>query len=108
MISAADRDQNRMAEVAVAARAIGRRLVGITSAENKALTDIMDASFLWPAGVSEMFSPLIAGIPAELFAAYRAEVIQEPFFRNFSGGRSTEGGGGISRIRTGSMVDEVR
>jgi glucosamine--fructose-6-phosphate aminotransferase (isomerizing) len=55
-----------------------------------------------------MFSPLIAAIPGELFAAYRAEVIQEPFFRGFTGGRSTEGGGGISRIRNSDILGEVR
>jgi glucosamine--fructose-6-phosphate aminotransferase (isomerizing) len=58
--------------------------------------------------VRELFSPLIAAIPAELFAAHRAEVIREPFFRDFSGGRSTEGGGGISRIRTSDIVTEVK
>ncbi len=39
-------------------------------------------------------------IPGELFSAYRAAALGEPFFRNFGGGRDPEGGGGISRIRT--------
>jgi glucosamine--fructose-6-phosphate aminotransferase (isomerizing) len=28
----------------------------------------------------------------------------EPYFRGFGGGRSIEGGGGISRIRTSELV----
>ncbi len=51
-----------------------------------------------------MFSPLVATIPGELFAAYRAEAIGEPFFRSFGGGRSQSGGGGISRIRTSELL----
>jgi glucosamine--fructose-6-phosphate aminotransferase (isomerizing) len=108
LISAADRDLSRMAEVAAAAKAIGRRIAAITSEANKAVSDLAEATFAWPAEVREMFSPLIAAIPGELFAAYRAEFIQEPFFRGFTGGRSTEGGGGISRIRTSDIITEVR
>ena len=37
-------------------------------------------------------------------AAYRAEQSGEPYFRNFEGGRSREGGGGISRIRTSQVL----
>lgn len=107
-ISAADRDRSRMAEAAVAAKAVGRRIAAITSTANAALSDIADAAFVWPAEVRELFSPLIAAIPGELFAAYRAEVVQEPFFRGFSGGRSTEGGGGISRIRTSEILTEFK
>jgi glucosamine--fructose-6-phosphate aminotransferase (isomerizing) len=65
----------------------------------KELIEKADAAFTF-APVKEMFSPLVTQIPGELFAAYRAEVIGEPFFRGFGGGRSTEGGGGISRIRS--------
>jgi glucosamine--fructose-6-phosphate aminotransferase (isomerizing) len=108
LISAADRDLSRVVEVATAAKAIGRRIVAITSQSNQALSDLAEATFAWPAEVREMFSPLIAAIPGELFAAYRAEVIQEPFFRGFTGGRSTEGGGGISRIRNSDILGEVR
>ncbi|MBE0686222.1 MAG: hypothetical protein IH585_09495, partial [Anaerolineaceae bacterium] len=32
------------------------------------------------------------------------ELLSEPYFRNFSGGRSKEGGGGISRIRTSETL----
>jgi glucosamine--fructose-6-phosphate aminotransferase (isomerizing) len=41
-----------------------------------------------------------------LFAAYRAEVSGERFFRGFEGGRSQEEGGGISRVRSSEMWGE--
>jgi glucosamine--fructose-6-phosphate aminotransferase (isomerizing) len=53
-----------------------------------------------------LFSPLITAIPGELFSAYRSDILDEPFFRNFGGGRSIEGGGGISRIRESEMWQE--
>jgi glutamine---fructose-6-phosphate transaminase (isomerizing) len=59
--------------------------------------------FPLPENLPEMFSPLLSAIPGSLFAAYRAAVLDEPFFRNFEGGRNPEGGGGISRIRTSQM-----
>ena len=51
-----------------------------------------------------MFSPLVACIPGMLFAAHRADVMGEPFFRAFGGGRDVSGGGGISRIRTSEIL----
>lgn len=101
-ISAGQRDLSRIVESAVAARAIGRRVAAIAPKSAKALHE-QAARSLYLAEVDEMFSPLIASIPGELFAAYRADVIGEPFFRAFTGGRSVEGGGGISRIRSSEM-----
>ena len=98
-ITAGDRDLSRTLEVVVAAKQIGRRVVVICPKTAKELIEKADAAFTF-APVKEMFSPLVTQIPGELFAAYRAEVIGEPFFRGFGGGRSTEGGGGISRIRS--------
>jgi len=98
-ITAGDRDLSRVLEVVVAARQIGRRVAVICPKTATELIEKADAAFTF-APVKEMFSPLVTQIVGELFAAYRAEVIGEPFFRGFGGGRSTEGGGGISRIRT--------
>ncbi|MDO9547232.1 MAG: SIS domain-containing protein [Pelolinea sp.] len=98
-ISAGDRDLSRAVEMAVAAKQLGR-LVGVISPKSAAgLTKYADHHFPIPE-VKEMFSPLITAIPGELFAAYLSEVKKEPFFRDFKDGRSIEGGGGISRIRT--------
>jgi glucosamine--fructose-6-phosphate aminotransferase (isomerizing) len=38
-----------------------------------------------------------------LFAAHRADVLGEPLFHTFGGGRDVSGGGGISRIRTSEL-----
>jgi glucosamine--fructose-6-phosphate aminotransferase (isomerizing) len=50
--------------------------------------------------VRECFSPLLTCLPGLLFAAYRAALLDEPYFRNFEGGRNVKGGGGISKIQT--------
>lgn len=102
IITAADRDYSRALEAAVAAKTIGRRLAVVAPKDAAELVKLADALLPIPR-VAEMFSPLVAAIPGELFAAYRADVIGEPFFRNFTGGRSVEGGGGISRIRTSEI-----
>lgn len=102
LITAADRDHSRMLEVATAAKQIGRRVAAICPENAQGITELADAAFTFPK-IPEMFSALVTQVPGELFAAYRAEVIGEPFFRNFEGGRSIEGGGGISRIRTSEV-----
>lgn len=104
LITAAQRDHSRMLEVATAAKQIGRRVAAICPEEAKRIIDLADASFTFPK-VPEMFSALVTQVPGELFAAYRAEVLGEPFFRDFKGGRDIEGGGGISRIRTSEVWD---
>lgn len=100
IITAADRDAFRAVEVAVAARTIGRRVVMIAP---EGPPDLRDVQYLHCAHVRELFSPLVACIPGILFAAYRADVIGEPFFRAFGGGRDPSGGGGISRVRTSDI-----
>jgi glucosamine--fructose-6-phosphate aminotransferase (isomerizing) len=104
LITAGDRDRSRMEEVATAARAVGRRVVAIAPASLSPLQETANKMLPLPEGVREMYSPLVASIPGELFAAYRAELLGEPYFRGFSGGRSQEGGGGISRIRTSELL----
>ncbi len=100
LISAADRDEDRSLEIATAAKAIGRQLAIIAPREST-LAEKAKADFLFPlaAPTRECFSPLLACLPGILFAAYRAQSTGEPYFRAFGGGRSAEGGGGISRIR---------
>ena len=55
----------------------------------------------------EIFSPLVTSIPGNLIAAYRAQLLNEPYFRSFGGGRDVSGGGGISRIRTSEIQVKV-
>jgi glucosamine--fructose-6-phosphate aminotransferase (isomerizing) len=107
LINTGTRDVPRATEVAEAARAIGRRIVVIAPQGRESLMDKADYTLALGDGVRETFSPLIAAIPGELFAAYRADVIGEPFFRNFGGGRSIEGGGGVSSIRESLMLEDI-
>lgn len=105
LISAGQRDLSRAEETAVAAKQVGRRVAVIAPQSAAQLHHLADAS-LPIADVPEMFSPLVASIPAGLFAAWRADLLGEPFFRNFTGGRDIAEGGGISRIQTSEMWDE--
>ena len=103
IISAGGRDLSRAVEVAVAAKTVGRRAVVVTPSTAIGLISAAGRALNFSTGVREMFTPIISAIPCELFAAHRADAIGEPFFRAFGGGRSVEGGGGISRIRTSEM-----
>ena len=107
LISAGDRDLSRATEVAVAAKTIGRRAVAVCPPDAARLVAAVNTTLPLVKGVREMFTPLVAFIPCALFAAYRAEVIGETFFRGFGAGRSLEGGGGISRIRTSELWTEA-
>jgi glucosamine--fructose-6-phosphate aminotransferase (isomerizing) len=105
LIGAAGRDYSRMAEVAAAAAAIGRRVAAVVPTSAAEITTHAAVHLPLSDGLDEMFSPVISAIPTSMFAAHRAEIMGEPYFRGFSGGRSIEGGGGISRIRTSQMLD---
>lgn len=108
LISAGERDLDRVLEVAVAAETIGRRLAIIAPAGSPLAQTETKASFMPLAGpLRECFSPLVSCLPGLLFAAYRAQLIGEAYFRGFGGGRSIEGGGGISRIRKSHRLTEL-
>jgi glucosamine--fructose-6-phosphate aminotransferase (isomerizing) len=104
IITAAERDATRALEIALAARAIGRRIVAVVPEGEVSVSAQADVTLRF-APIREMFSPLVACLPGMLFAAHRADVIGEPFFRAFGGGRDVSGGGGISRIRTSEIID---
>jgi len=104
IITAGERDATRALEIAVAARAIGRRIVAVVPEGQSPVSAQADVTLRF-APVREVFSPLVACLPGMLFAAQRADVIGEPFFRAFGGGRDVSGGGGISRIRTSEIID---
>lgn len=108
-IGAGGWDESRALELVTAAKAIGRR-VAVIAPRGSALATHPGIDFLWETAVPtrECFSPLLTCLPGTLFAAYRAQFLDEPYFRGFGGGRSAEGGGGISRIRDSQQVDTVR
>jgi glutamine---fructose-6-phosphate transaminase (isomerizing) len=105
VISAGGRDMSRAIEVIAAAKAIGRRIAVISPQEHTLLSGAAPR-FLPVVLMREMFSPLVQSIPAALFAAYRAEVTGESYFRDFGGGRKIEEGGGASRIRTSDVWEQ--
>lgn len=105
LISAGQRDLSRAIEVAEAASAIGRRVVVIAPHNIKEFRPFSEVSLPLPEGVREMFSPLLAAIPGELFAAYRAEATGEAYFRGFSGPRNLDDGG-INRVGKSEIRDE--
>jgi len=108
-IGAGGWDEGRALELVTAASAIGRR-VAVIAPQGSALASHPDVEYLWETAVPtrECFSPLLTSLPAALFAAYRAQLRDEPYFRGFGGGRSVEGGGGISRIRDSEKIETVR
>jgi len=104
VISGGERDGSRACEVVTAALAIGRRVAVITPDGKSKNFPEAAVKLPFEDGVPEMFQALLTMLPGSIFAAYRAELLSEPYFRNFSGGRSKEGGGGISRIRTSETL----
>jgi glucosamine--fructose-6-phosphate aminotransferase (isomerizing) len=112
LISHGERDASRAAEVKTAMQAIGRRVVGVIPSNTKTRrheehedsASGLRSFVLKYSHCPEVFAPLVACIPVMLFASYRAELLGEPYFRAFGGGRSIEHGGGISRIRTSELV----
>ena len=108
LISSGPRDGDRALEIAAAARAIGRRLALITPVSGPLAQASQDSVvFALRDGIRDCFSPLLASVPLLLFSAYRAQFLGEPYFRGFSGGRSSAGGGGISRIRTSHRITNI-
>ena len=104
ILTGGDRDASRAEEIAIAASAIKRRVAVVAPLSSRGILSKAEAQLPFADGVREMFSPVLSVIPASLFAAYRAEILHEPYFRNFDGGRSQEGGGGISRIRSSETL----
>lgn len=108
LLSAADRDADRMAEVARAAQAIGRRTVGVLPAGEEAIAAYVDHVLPVQGAVPEIFAPLVYSVPGELLAAERAAAIGAAYFRGFGGGRTVDWADGASRIRDSHLLDNVR
>jgi glucosamine--fructose-6-phosphate aminotransferase (isomerizing) len=102
-ISAGGRDLSRAAETAAAATAIGRRVVAVAPGSASTLREVAARKLPVAEGIPEMLSPVLLAIPSELFAAYRAEVLGESYFRRAGGGRMPGG----SRVRTSAMWDAM-
>ena len=117
IIDARGRSYSRACEVAAAARAIGRRVVAVVPHGETAIAAQAEAVFPVHGGVGtaprvlgearEAFSPLLYGLAGMLVANYRAQVLQETYFRAFGGGRSAREGGGASRVQSSAIQQEL-
>lgn len=109
IVGAAGWDEDRAMEIATAAKAIGRRVAIVAPlASHLARSQTMDALLPFAEPSRECFSPLLSSIPLALFASQRAALLDEAYFRDFGGGRSRHGGGGVSRIRNSHQIDRLR
>ena len=106
VISAGGRDMSRAVEIIQAARGIKRQVAAITTQQVVELAGGADFFLPIPDGLPEIFSSLVTCLPGALFAAHRAQILDEPYFRAFGGGRNPEGGGGMSRIQTSRMLED--
>lgn len=100
-------DADRTDEVLDAARAIGRRTIGIFPQAKNAHHDKVNVVLPVIGDVRECFSPLVYSIPGELLSAERAQLLGETYFRNFEGGRSINGEARVSRIYASNMLDTL-
>jgi len=107
VIDAGGRCSSRAREVAVAAKAIGRRVAAVVPQLEREIAAQADVVLTIDGKVREAFSPLLYSLPGMLFADYRSQALGEAYFRGFGGGRSAKGGGGISRIRTSNIQEEL-
>ncbi len=107
IIDAGGRSNSRAREIAVAARTIGRRVVAIVPHGESAISAHAESVLPVHGRVREAFSPLVYCLAGMLFADYRAQLLGESYFQSFGGGRSMEGGGGISRIQTSALQEEM-
>jgi glucosamine--fructose-6-phosphate aminotransferase (isomerizing) len=107
VIDPGGRSTSRALEAAVAASAIGRRVAAIVPHRESDIAAQAEVVLGVQGTVREAFSPLLYCLPGMIFADNRARVLGEVYFRGFGGGRSAEGGGGISRIRTSVIQEEL-
>ncbi|MBN2303109.1 MAG: SIS domain-containing protein [Anaerolineae bacterium] len=108
LISAADYDADRMAEMARAALSIGRRTVGILPDGEQAISQYVQRVLPVKGTVRECFAPLVYSIPGELLSAERAQATGATYFRDFGGGRTVDWADGASRIRDSHIQNDLR
>jgi len=107
LISAAQHDADRMAEVARAAESIGRRTVAVVPDGERAISEYAQRVLPVKGQVRECFAPLVYSIPGELLAAERAMVVGSTYFQGFGGGRTVDWADGASRIRDSHLVENL-
>jgi glucosamine--fructose-6-phosphate aminotransferase (isomerizing) len=106
IIDCQGRSYGRACEVAAAAEGIGRRVAAVVPKNETAISGHADAVLPVHGGVREAFSPLLYSLAGMLIANYRAQALQETYYRAFGGGRSVREGGGASRIQSSAIQEE--
>jgi glutamine---fructose-6-phosphate transaminase (isomerizing) len=107
LLEASGFDADRMEEAARAAQAIGRSVVAVVGAGERAISQYAQATLPIQGAVRECFAPLVYSIPGELIAAERAAALGSAYFREFGGGRTVAWADGASRIRSSHMIESV-
>jgi glutamine---fructose-6-phosphate transaminase (isomerizing) len=109
LLSANGFDAERMAEAARAAQSIGRDVVAVVPAGEKAISHYARTVLAVPGTIAECFAPVVYSIPGEIIAAERAEAVSAKYFRDFAGGRTVDwAASGASQIRNSHIVQDVR
>ncbi len=108
LLSANQFDADRMAEIARAAKSIGRPTALVSTADATEISQYVDAVLPIPRPVPERYASIVYSIPGELLAAARAKSIAASYFRSFEGGRTVDWADGASRIRSSRMITELR
>ena len=108
LLSADQFDADRMAEVARAAKSIGRPIALVSSEDASEIRQYVDALLPIPRRIPERYASIVYSIPGNLFAAARAQALGVPYFRDFKGGRQVDWADGASQIRSSHMITELR
>ncbi|GMV27789.1 MAG: glucosamine-6-phosphate deaminase [Phycisphaerae bacterium] len=105
LISPGYRGHGRAAELLEPMRRIGRTIIAVVPEGDQAIAP--QANWVLPVmgQVREAFTPMIYPVAGELFAAHLAEVVGEPFFRDFTGPYGNEVGG--NGIRASVVLESI-
>jgi glucosamine--fructose-6-phosphate aminotransferase (isomerizing) len=107
IIDCRGRSYGRACEVADAARAIGRRVLGVLPENETHIASRAELVFPLSAAIREAFAPLLYSVPVMCLASERAKVLGETPYRGFAGGRSRSEGGGVSRVQSSALTEEA-
>ena len=103
MISPGGRGHARAAELVEMMKTVGRTVIAVAPEGDVAVTKSADWVLPVVGEVSEIFSPMVYPVAAELFSAHLSQVVGEPPFRGFSGVYEPQG----ITIRTSAVLEEV-
>ncbi len=103
MISPAGRGHARAAELVEMMKTVGRTVIAVAPEGDAAVTRSADWVLPVVGEVSEIFSPMVYPVAAELFSAHLSQAVGEPPFRGFSGVYEPQG----ITIRNSAVLEEA-